>query len=86
MASSSPLLAAPAEQLLLERQYEHFEEAMISHREARPKVDLAFRNVSYVVQGNKRILHELSGEVNSGEMVALMGPSGRMVPDCSSWI
>ncbi|EDQ91381.1 uncharacterized protein MONBRDRAFT_15178 [Monosiga brevicollis MX1] len=42
----------------------------------RPSVSIAYRHLGFVVNGNKRILHDLSGEIKGGELVALMGPSG----------
>ncbi|KAI2474082.1 ATP-binding cassette subfamily G member 4 [Diabrotica virgifera virgifera] len=49
------------------------------HLPERPKVDLAFSDLEYVVkQGSKekKILKNVSGMLRSGELCAIMGPSG----------
>ncbi|CAG9863220.1 unnamed protein product [Phyllotreta striolata] len=51
----------------------------LTHLPERPKVDLAFSDLQYVVkQGKKQklILKNVSGQIRSGELCAIMGPSG----------
>ncbi|KAK9871011.1 hypothetical protein WA026_009971 [Henosepilachna vigintioctopunctata] len=51
----------------------------LSHLPKRPKVDLAFSDLSYtVIQGSKPkvILKDIGGHFRSGELTAIMGPSG----------
>ncbi|XP_023026989.1 ATP-binding cassette sub-family G member 1 [Leptinotarsa decemlineata] len=51
----------------------------LTHLPKRPKVDLAFSNLKYVVKQGKTekvILRNVSGHIRSGELCAIMGPSG----------
>ncbi|XP_044747965.1 ATP-binding cassette sub-family G member 4 isoform X1 [Coccinella septempunctata] len=51
----------------------------LTHLPKRPKVDLAFSDLSYtVIQGSKpkTILKDVGGHFRSGELTAIMGPSG----------
>lgn len=51
----------------------------LTHLPKRPKVDLAFENLTYTVQQGKTskvILKSVSGRLRSGELIAIMGPSG----------
>ncbi|KAG5883806.1 hypothetical protein JTB14_036683 [Gonioctena quinquepunctata] len=51
----------------------------LTHLPERPKVDLAFSNLQYVVKqgkSDKIILKNVSGRLRSGELCAIMGPSG----------
>lgn len=70
---------APAlspEQRLLQLQADHIAAVTQEHRSSRPSVTIEFQQLSYVVQGNNRILHDLNGVFRAGELTALMGPSG----------
>ncbi|XP_017768632.1 PREDICTED: ATP-binding cassette sub-family G member 4 [Nicrophorus vespilloides] len=51
----------------------------LTHLPKRPKVDLAFRDLTYTVRQGKNdkvILKSVSGHLRSGELTAIMGPSG----------
>lgn len=51
----------------------------LTHLPQRPKVDLAFSDLTYTVRQNKTskvILKAVSGQIRSGELTAIMGPSG----------
>ncbi|XP_018565252.1 ATP-binding cassette sub-family G member 4 isoform X2 [Anoplophora glabripennis] len=51
----------------------------LTHLPERPKVDLAFSNLTYTVRQGKKdkiILKNVSGRLRSGELCAIMGPSG----------
>ncbi|KAJ8922661.1 hypothetical protein NQ315_007693 [Exocentrus adspersus] len=51
----------------------------LTHLPKRPKVDLAFSNLTYTVRQGKKdkiILKNVSGRLRSGELCAIMGPSG----------
>jgi ABC-type multidrug transport system ATPase subunit len=65
-----------AEQRLKRQANEHIAAVTSAHRASRPSVTVQFANLSYVVGGNNRILHELNGTFRAGELTALMGPSG----------
>jgi len=54
----------------------HMDNMRSEHREGRPSATLSFKNLSFVVGGNNRILHSVSGVFKAGELTALMGPSG----------
>lgn len=48
----------------------------MAHPASRP-VDLVFKNISYSI-GNNNVLNDISGMVKPGEMLAIMGPSGKL--------
>ncbi|XP_057660467.1 ATP-binding cassette subfamily G member 4 [Diorhabda carinulata] len=51
----------------------------LTHLPQRPKVDLAFSDLEYIVKqgkSQKTILKNVSGRLRSGELCAIMGPSG----------
>lgn len=64
------------EQRIVHQQAQRIAEATNAHRTSRPSVTIEFQNLSYVVAGNKRILHDLNGVFEAGKLNALMGPSG----------
>ena len=64
------------EQRVVREQARHIAAVTQAHRSSRPSVTLEFQKLSYVVQGNNRILHELNGVFKAGQLAALMGPSG----------
>ena len=43
----------------------------------KPGVIFSFSNVSYSIK-NKVILNEISGRVNPGQILAILGPSGKI--------
>ena len=47
--------------------------------ESTSKITLTWKNLSYIVGGGKiTLLKDIDGKVHPGEMVALMGPSGKL--------
>ena len=56
----------------------------VSATVARRGVSLAFRDV-HVRAGDKDILKTISGGVERGEMMAVMGPSGKIERELAPW-
>jgi hypothetical protein len=55
-------------------------ERLLNQENGSPPCDLSFRNISYIVpspSGTKHILSNVHGMVKSGEVMAIMGSSGK---------
>lgn len=77
MASESILLQSRSNDVKV--QIQPAQPKKLTHLPQRPKVNLAFSNLSYTVKQGKQdkvILKNVSGTLRSGELTAIMGPSG----------